>query len=264
MSNQFPTDYTDKGSADSTDKIWGSDWATNFNITVDEIWDEVFTDRDTDNLTEWTTNKYASTTNVDAAWATMNTDTDLSATWYFLDEDDMVSDSATKVPSQQSVKAYVDAYTPASATTTSEWVVEIATDAEVSTWTDTIRSITPKTLKDNYDLILPWTTATYFDSPAAVVQSTDIWVRVTAKSYVATKNSILWASYRAATWTWSAWLSRILVSWLPYAEWSNSWLETNTFTWQVFAWKWVTIEFQLKWTTWTSISMDNATLKWHK
>lgn len=47
-------------------------------------------------------------TNVDAAGATMNTDTTLAGNSYFLDEDTMSSNSATKVPSQQSVKAYVD------------------------------------------------------------------------------------------------------------------------------------------------------------
>lgn len=47
-------------------------------------------------------------TNVDAAGATMNADTTLAGNGYFLDEDDMASNSATKVPSQQSVKAYVD------------------------------------------------------------------------------------------------------------------------------------------------------------
>lgn len=47
-------------------------------------------------------------TNVDAAGATMNADTTLAGNGYFLDEDDMASDSATKVPSQQSVKKYVD------------------------------------------------------------------------------------------------------------------------------------------------------------
>lgn len=47
--------------------------------------------------------------NVNAAGATMNADTTLAGNGYFLDEDDMASDSATKVPSQQSVKAYVDA-----------------------------------------------------------------------------------------------------------------------------------------------------------
>jgi len=48
-------------------------------------------------------------TNVNAAGATMNNDTDISGNDWFLDEDDLTSDSATKAPSQQSVKAYVDA-----------------------------------------------------------------------------------------------------------------------------------------------------------
>lgn len=47
-------------------------------------------------------------TNVAAAGATMDADTSLVGNGYFLDEDDMSSDDATKVPSQQSVKAYVD------------------------------------------------------------------------------------------------------------------------------------------------------------
>ena len=48
-------------------------------------------------------------TNVNAAGATMNTDTNVSGNSWVLDEDDMTSDDATKVPTQQSVKAYVDA-----------------------------------------------------------------------------------------------------------------------------------------------------------
>lgn len=48
-------------------------------------------------------------TNVNAAGATMNTDTDVSGNSWVLDEDNMVSDDATRVPTQQSVKAYVDA-----------------------------------------------------------------------------------------------------------------------------------------------------------
>jgi hypothetical protein len=48
-------------------------------------------------------------TNVNAAGATMNTDTDVSANSWVLDEDTMSSNDATKVPTQQSVKAYVDA-----------------------------------------------------------------------------------------------------------------------------------------------------------
>lgn len=48
-------------------------------------------------------------TNVDAAGATMNTDTSLAGNGYFLDEDNMASNSASKAASQQSIKAYIDA-----------------------------------------------------------------------------------------------------------------------------------------------------------
>lgn len=52
--------------------------------------------------------------NVDAAGATMNADTTLAGNGYFIDEDSMASDLATKVPSQQSVKAYADTKSTAS------------------------------------------------------------------------------------------------------------------------------------------------------
>ncbi len=48
-------------------------------------------------------------TNVNAAGAVMNTDASTAAMSFVIDEDNMASDSDTKVPSQQSVKAYVDA-----------------------------------------------------------------------------------------------------------------------------------------------------------
>ena len=50
----FPTWYTDKGSADNTDKVWASDNSTNFNITVWEIGDRNFTDKSTSDLSEGT------------------------------------------------------------------------------------------------------------------------------------------------------------------------------------------------------------------
>jgi hypothetical protein len=56
------------------------------------------------------------TANVDAAGATMNTDTDVSGNSWVLDEDTMSSNDATKVPTQQSVKAYVDAAVTSSLT----------------------------------------------------------------------------------------------------------------------------------------------------
>ena len=46
--------------------------------------------------------------NVNAAGATMNTDTDVSGNSWVIDEDNFASNLATKVPTQQSTKAYVD------------------------------------------------------------------------------------------------------------------------------------------------------------
>lgn len=48
-------------------------------------------------------------TSVDAAGATMNSDANVKTNSWVVDEDNMVSNVDTKVPTQQSVKAYVDA-----------------------------------------------------------------------------------------------------------------------------------------------------------
>ena len=48
-------------------------------------------------------------TNVDAAGAVMNSDTTTASMNFVVDEDNMSSDSATKLATQQSIKAYVDA-----------------------------------------------------------------------------------------------------------------------------------------------------------
>jgi len=47
-------------------------------------------------------------TNVDDAGAVMNSDSSTSSMSFVIDEDDMASDSNSKIPTQQSVKAYVD------------------------------------------------------------------------------------------------------------------------------------------------------------
>ena len=49
-------------------------------------------------------------TNVNAAGAVMNTDSTTADMQFVVDEDDMASDSATKVPTQQSTKAYIGTY----------------------------------------------------------------------------------------------------------------------------------------------------------
>ena len=50
-------------------------------------------------------------TTVAAAGAVMEADTTTAAMSFVVDEDNLSSDSSTKVPTQQSVKAYVDAHT---------------------------------------------------------------------------------------------------------------------------------------------------------
>jgi len=55
-------------------------------------------------------------TNVAAAGAVMESDTTTAAMQFVIDEDSMATNSATKVPTQQSVKAYVDAQSGGSVT----------------------------------------------------------------------------------------------------------------------------------------------------
>ena len=72
-------------------------------------------------------------TSVNAAGATMNTDADVSGNTWVVDEDDLTSDSATKVPTQQSVKAYVDTLT-ASAGSLTEDVTQTSHGLSVGNW----------------------------------------------------------------------------------------------------------------------------------
>jgi len=83
-------------------------------------------------------------TNVDAAGAVMNTDTATTSMQFVVDEDDMTSNSATKVPTQQSVKAYVDAEVagvvdsaPAALDTLNELAAALGDDANFATTTAT-------------------------------------------------------------------------------------------------------------------------------
>jgi len=79
-------------------------------------------------------------TNVDAAGAVMNSDSTTAAMSFVVDEDNMSSDSATKVPTQQSVKAYVDAEVagvvdsaPSALNTLNELAAALGDDANFST-----------------------------------------------------------------------------------------------------------------------------------
>ena len=67
----------------------------------------------------------------------------------FKDEDNMSSDSATALASQQSIKAYVDNATPAASLTVAG-LIEVATVAETDTGTDATRAVSPDGLAGSY------------------------------------------------------------------------------------------------------------------
>lgn len=80
--------------------------------------------------------------NVDAAGAVMNTDTTTAGMSFVVDEDDMVSNLSTKVPTQQSVKAYTDAKVaalvdtaPGTLDTLNELAAALGDDADFATTT---------------------------------------------------------------------------------------------------------------------------------
>lgn len=148
--NKFPTNYTDKGSADATDKIWSSDTVANFNITVSEVWDRNFADKSTSNLSEWT-NKYYTDTLADAnptlIWKADKTN---------VIEKDSVIPFIPTLWTHPANKDYVDNFIVPSATETVEGISELSDASQATAWTDDTTIMTPKKVKDNYTLV--WTT----------------------------------------------------------------------------------------------------------
>lgn len=110
-----------RGEADTDAKSIEAGWRISNSLFLEDIPDTF------DDLTDGATNKaYTSTeksklsgiedgadvtdaTNVDAAGAVMNSDTSTASMSFVVDEDNMSSNSATKLATQQSIKAYVDA-----------------------------------------------------------------------------------------------------------------------------------------------------------
>ncbi len=209
----FPTSLTDKTTLVAWDKVLGYDSETpsNKNFSADAIADFAFTSKTSDDLSEWATNKYASTANIDAAWAVMNSDTSTAGMSFVIDEDNMVSDSATKVPTQQSVKAYVDNFIVPSATETTEGIVERATDAEVVTGTDTTRYVTPAQVFMNVSLSATtltawWTNGTFTTSST---QCTNWW--------------FVSGSWSVYNWSWSARTCQLYIQYsLDNITWANA------------------------------------------
>ena len=92
-------------------------------------------------------------TNVDAAGAVMNSDSSTASMSFVVDEDNMASDSATKVPTQQSVKAYVDAN--AGGATLTEEQVEDFVGGMVTGNTETFITVTYEDSDGTLDFVVP-------------------------------------------------------------------------------------------------------------
>lgn len=107
-------------------------------------------------------------TNVNAAGATMNADTTLVGNGYFLDEDNMVSNDATKVPSQQSVKAYVDAQDVGTVDTV---VAGNNIDVDSTDPANPVVSVETLTLADISDVTASVTEVNYTDGVTSAIQT---------------------------------------------------------------------------------------------
>jgi hypothetical protein len=127
-------------------------------------------------------------TNVNAAGAVMNTDSTTASMSFVIDEDNMVSDLATKVPTQQSVKAYVDtevgSVTPNSPTALSTGTVANTTygitsdgganDVILAAATTSLSGVmtgTDKTKLDGVEALADVTDATNVNAAGAVMNS---------------------------------------------------------------------------------------------
>lgn len=114
-------------------------------------------------------------TTVNAAGATMNADTDVSGTSWVLDEDNMVSNSATKVPTQQSVKAYVDSQVQRITSPLNHYPVGAAVTLDASAFA--VHQVSLETATFGVDLVptLTWgneaNVVAYFWVPAAESQA---------------------------------------------------------------------------------------------
>jgi hypothetical protein len=112
-------DKIESASVDTlTNKTINADNNTISNLEVDNIKASSKTGQDTkvvtgtngtsQRLTKWDANGDLVESTILESNVTKNDDTDVSSNAWVLDEDNMASNSATKVPTQQSVKAYVD------------------------------------------------------------------------------------------------------------------------------------------------------------
>ena len=161
--NIFPTNYTEKAIPDWTDVVWSSDAVINFNLTVASIALYTLTNADTDDLSEWTTNLYASETNL---WNStiIQAKQDVSNL-----SSDMVADvwSTTKYPSVLATQNAIDNYSLPDATETVKGKDRLSTPDEACVGTLATTIMTPKNVNDFYWVsMIAWTDYTSASSTA--------------------------------------------------------------------------------------------------
>lgn len=99
-------------------------------FSIDNIWDKVFTDRTTDNLTEWATNLYLNETNLWNSTTIQNLQNDKADKSNVLELDNTTAYIPT-ADYHPATKNYVDNMSIPLATETTPWIVEKATTTEV-------------------------------------------------------------------------------------------------------------------------------------
>jgi len=233
----------------------------NKNFTLTSIWSLALAAADTDDLAEGSTNKYATTTSVNAAWATMNTDTTMTGNGYFLDEDTLVSDDATKVASQQSIKAYVDNFIVPDSTTTVKWIQRIATDAEALAKTLETVTVNPKQLSTKQHLFTSnvviasstsETTISTFSLPANTLKTNNI---IEGKI-------ILWAfsleDTRTCTLRLKYWSTTIATMLIQNLSWAFRWTSGSIKYCLLWAWTTSLQEWSFEINVWGGAFVDAA------
>lgn len=192
----------------------------NKNFTISSIWDKSFSDKTTDNLTEWVTNLYYTDTRVDnnstvvSLWVNKEdksnkTDNITTDTW-----------STTKYPTVNAVENYV-----LNQWININWLTEktsvVDNDEFViydSVWLDNKKlwfDNLKNSLSDLY--VFPWTTTTYYSQWSTTVNNT-----TTTFTYTATKN---WR-YRlniscSQSVTGSGWWLYVEIDWVRLPIWST-------------------------------------------
>lgn len=131
-------------------------------------------------------------TNVNAAGAVMNSDSTTAGMSFVIDEDAMGSDSDTKVPTQQSVKAYVDTnlanHSYSETLTSGNWVLDSGTiyyqDVAHGLGTiDLVKSF--RNTADDSDIIVESVVATDTNNIRVKIEGNSLNVRLTVTSGVA-------------------------------------------------------------------------------